>query len=41
MEIYINPSKDEWPAILARPESDFSGLRDDMSPYPGKGKEGG
>ncbi len=30
MEIYINPSKDQWPAILARPETDFSRLRDSV-----------
>lgn len=28
MDIYINPSKDQWPDILARPEADFTGLRD-------------
>jgi histidinol dehydrogenase len=28
MEIYINPPKAEWPSILARPETDLSGLRD-------------
>ena len=28
MEIYVNPSKDQWPSILARPETDFTGLRD-------------
>jgi histidinol dehydrogenase len=27
MKIYINPSKDEWPSILARPETNYSGLR--------------
>lgn len=30
MDIYINPSKDQWPAILARPEADFSVLREDV-----------
>ncbi|MCK4856291.1 MAG: histidinol dehydrogenase, partial [Bacteroidales bacterium] len=30
MDIYINPSKDQWPSILARPETDFSGLRDNV-----------
>jgi histidinol dehydrogenase len=30
MEIFINPSKDQWPSILARPETDFSGLRDNV-----------
>jgi histidinol dehydrogenase len=30
MEIYINPSKDQWPAILARPETDLSGIRDEV-----------
>jgi histidinol dehydrogenase len=28
MEIYINPSKDQWSSILARPTTDVSGLRD-------------
>jgi histidinol dehydrogenase len=27
MEVYINPSKDLWPQILARPEIDYTGLR--------------
>jgi histidinol dehydrogenase len=27
MEVYINPPKDQWPAILTRPETDQSGLR--------------
>jgi histidinol dehydrogenase len=27
MEIYINPPKDQWPSILARPETDYSLLR--------------
>ncbi len=30
MDIYVNPSKDQWPSILARPETDFSGLRDNV-----------
>ncbi len=30
MEIYVNPSKDQWPSILARPEVDFPGLRDNV-----------
>ncbi len=30
MDIYINPTKDQWPSILARPETDFSGLRDNV-----------
>ncbi len=30
MEIYINPPKDHWPAILARPQTDLSGIRDDV-----------
>lgn len=28
MEIFINPPKEKWPSILARPETDLSGLRD-------------
>ena len=28
MDIYLNPSKDQWPSILARPEADYSALRD-------------
>jgi histidinol dehydrogenase len=28
MEIFINPPKEEWPSILARPETDLSGLRE-------------
>ncbi len=30
MEIYVNPPKDQWPSILARPGTDFSGLRDNV-----------
>jgi histidinol dehydrogenase len=30
MDIYINPSKDQWPSILARPEADFSRLRENV-----------
>jgi len=30
MDIYINPPKDQWPSILARPETDFSALREDV-----------
>jgi histidinol dehydrogenase len=30
MEIYVNPPKDQWPTILARPETNFSGLRDNV-----------
>ena len=30
MDVYINPSKDQWPFILARPETDSSGLRDNV-----------
>ena len=30
MDIYLNPAKDQWPSILARPETDFSGLRDNV-----------
>ena len=30
MEIYVNPSKDRWPSILARPKTDLSGIRDDV-----------
>jgi len=30
MDIYLNPSKDQWPSILARPEADFSALRDNV-----------
>ncbi len=30
METIINPPKDRWPAILARPETDFSGLRENV-----------
>ena len=31
MKTYINPSKDQWPSILARPEADYDGLRDSVS----------
>jgi histidinol dehydrogenase len=31
MDIYINPSKDQWPSILARPEADFSALRENVN----------
>ncbi|MFC2115705.1 histidinol dehydrogenase [Bacteroidota bacterium] len=27
MEVYINPSKDQWPEIISRPEKDLSGIR--------------
>lgn len=30
MDIYINPPKDQWSSILARPETDFSTLREDV-----------
>jgi histidinol dehydrogenase len=30
MKIYVNPSKDRWSSILARPETDLSGIRDDV-----------
>jgi len=30
MDIYLNPPKDQWPSILARPEADFSALRDNV-----------
>lgn len=30
MDIYVNPSKDQWPSILARPEVDFSALRENV-----------
>ena len=30
MDIYVNPSRDQWPSILARPETDISGLRDNV-----------
>ncbi len=30
MDIFLNPSKDQWPSILARPEADFSALRDNV-----------
>ncbi len=30
MDIYINPPKDQWSTILARPETDFSTLREDV-----------
>ncbi len=30
MEIFVNPPKDQWSSILARPETDFSGLRNNV-----------
>jgi len=41
MDIYVNPAKDQWPAILARPEADYSKLRDTVLTILEKIRNGG
>ena len=41
MEVFINPQRENWAEILARPASDNSGLRSDVMEILDQVKKGG